>query len=136
MSRRKISRRSGSHHPLRPWVLSGLLALALALFLGSQAYAQIQQANDEAAIKQIALKASGASLQAVVVPNTRADSTNAITALAVPQADLSVAQTQAHALFNSVYDPTCVPCQTAASKTYQTLQSEGQGKFRALAWGF
>jgi hypothetical protein len=57
------------------------------------------------------------------------------TALAAPQTDLAIAQTQAHTLFNSVYDTKCVPCQTEADKTYQTLQSREKGKFRALAWG-
>jgi hypothetical protein len=108
--------------------------LALAVVLGQQAYAHAQQASDVAAIEQVVLTAAGASLQAVVTPNTRTDYTTAVKALAASQSDLSVAQTQAHALFNSVYAPACVPCQSEASKTYQTLQAEGKGTFRALAW--
>jgi hypothetical protein len=108
--------------------------LALAILLGQQAYAHAQQASDVAAIEQVVLKAAGASLQAVVVPNTRADYTASAGALAASQADLSAAQAQAHALFNSVYAPACVPCQTQASKTYETLQAQEKGTFRALAW--
>jgi hypothetical protein len=135
MSRSKMSRKSSSRHPLRPWLLSGLLALALAILLGTQAYAQIQQANDEADVKQVVLRAAGASLQAVVLPHTRDNYAAAINELAAPQVDLTVALNQAHSLFNSVYAPECVPCQTEANKTYQTIQSEGKGAFRALAWG-
>lgn len=134
MSRSKRSRNSDSRHPSRPWVISVLLALVLAVLLGQQAYAHVQQDNDVAAIKQVILTAAGASLQAVVVPNTRVDYTTAAKALAVSKADLSLAQTQAHSLFNRVYAAACAPCQSEASKTYQTLQAEGKGTFRALAW--
>jgi hypothetical protein len=130
-------RKSGSHHPLLAWLFSGLLALALVMLIGNQVYAQVQQANDEAAIKQVVLTAAGAPLQAVVVPHTLASYEGVAspsTALAATQADLATAQTQAHILFNSVYDAKCIPCQTEMNKTYQTLQGEGKGIFRALAW--
>ena len=64
----KRSRNSDSRHPSRPWVVSGFLALALAVVLGQQAYAHAQQASDVAAIEQVVLTAAGASLQAVVAP--------------------------------------------------------------------
>jgi hypothetical protein len=134
MFRSKRSRNSDSRHRAYSWAISGFLALALAILLGQQAYAHAQQASDVAAIEQVVLKAAGASLQAVVVPNTRADYTASAGALAASQADLSAAQAQAHALFNSVYAPACVPCQTQASKTYETLQAQEKGTFRALAW--
>jgi hypothetical protein len=108
--------------------------LALIILLGQRAYAAAQQNNDEAAIKQVVVTAAGASLQAVVAPNTHADYSTDVKALAASPTDLSVAQTQAHSLFNSVDAPTCAPCQTEASKTYQALQAEGKGTFRALGW--
>jgi hypothetical protein len=137
MPERKMLRKSGLHHSFRAWLFSGLLALALVFLIGNQVYAQVQQTNDSTAIKQVVLTAAGASLRAVVVPHTQASYATAISpmkALAATTTDLAVAQVQAHTLFNSVYDLRCIPCQLEASKTYQTLQSEGKGQFRALAW--
>lgn len=115
-------------------MIAALLGLALTVLLGQRAYADAQQNNDEAAIKHVVVTAAGASLQAVVIPNTRADYTTDMKELVASPADLSAAQTQAHSLFNSVDAPTCVPCQTEESKTYQAIQAEGKGTFRALGW--
>lgn len=135
----RASRHTGTRHPLRPWLISGLLALALVIFMGQQVFAQVQRANDEAAIKKVVLRAFGASLEAVVVPNTLADYSQKVgkqaKALVAAQSDLAVAKTNAETMFDGIYDTKCVPCKDTAGKTLKTLQSEGNGTFRALAWG-
>lgn len=145
MSSSKKPRSFDLRHLPRPWAISALLALALSVLLGQQAFAHVQQGNDMAAIEHVVVKAAGVSLQAVVMPNTLADYTAAFKSakaskgtaaakpLAASPAELGVAQSRAHALFDSVYSTACAPCQIESSKAIQTLQAEGQGTFRALA---
>jgi hypothetical protein len=132
-SRGKTSRRSQPLTTFLSLLLSGGLALALIFILGTQVYAHVQQANDETAIKGIVLTAFGASVRAVVVPHTPA--IFATTKLAAAQSDVAIAQTQAHALFNSIYDAHCIPCQSIAKGTYQSIAGETGGRYRALGWG-
>jgi len=132
-SRGKTSRRSQPGSTLLSLLLSGALALALIFVVGTQVYAHVQQVDDETSIKGIVLTAFSASVRAVVLPHTPAIFTT--TKLSAAQPDVAIAQTQAHTLFNSIYDTHCIPCQSIAKGTYQSIAGETGGRYRALGWG-
>lgn len=144
MSGRKALHRFHTRSISLSWLLTGVLALALAITLGvsfsgyaAASSTQTQQAADEQAAKDVVLTAFGASVREVVLPNTPASfgSTKVTTKLAAATLDITTAKGQAQALFNSVYAPNCNACKGIVAGTYKSIEGQANGRYRALGWG-
>jgi hypothetical protein len=120
-------------------LLTTVLAITLAVLLTNQVQAHSQRDDDTRTIENIVTTAMVTPASITVGNpaslNLSKNSIGSINTLRQTSTNISLAISKSHAIFSSIYSPSCSGCQILASNIDTSLAAEAKGQFHALGGG-